>query len=584
MKLHTAIAASFFAFTVVSSLVTPAGAAPLTNEQANQQIDNAINTHYASADIDVAERKLLEIIKNCASSCSPAVLARGWMYVGIVRGGGRDDVKGAQEAFRTAKGLDPNVKLDEPFATDLVKRTFEQTAAGGGDMPLMGDIRTRVERPVGASSITCSLQVAEVETERPIPLSCRVGAGADQLLLSYKHEGAARWRQVPLVRHGDSFVGEIPCADTRDIGVLSYHLQALDTRGAPLDALGSEAEPLEVSLVQTTSAAPPALPGQPPPESCRPKQEPEPAGPKLGSYGDACSDASQCQGGLSCNAGKCAADVRCDSDSECFSGMCVDNLCVMPNEDCEGGDCPKGSRVPGNWFGLQGGLDFAMMTGSQVCSRDADAAYSCFEGGEPYRGLPNQNFAGTIDSGFRPATARVMLSYERVLGSVVSLEGRFGFAFNGGPESPNDVGGDGSKFLPFHAEGRVKIYFSRVFREDGSGLRGLGGFAMLGGGLAQVDPHVSVPVAECRLDTSYTPGPIVISQAEQTCIQSTNRALNIKDVEVYQRLGQGFVTGGFGLRYGITRHLAAVAALNAQFLLPSTGLTLSPSLGVGAGF
>jgi hypothetical protein len=181
-----------------------------------------------------------------------------------------------------------------------------------------------------------------------------------------------------------------------------------------------------------------------------------------------------------------------------------------------------------------------------------------------------------------------MLSYERVISSLISIEGRVGFAFNGGPESARDQGGDGSKFLPFHAEGRLKLYFTRIYREDGSGLKGPGGFAMLGGGLAQVDEHAVVPVAECRNDSQnqpFTPGqPIMISQADQNCITSSNRALVVKDLDVYQRLGQAFVTAGLGFRYGFDRRWAAIASLNAQFMLPSSGLTLSPSIGVSAGF
>jgi hypothetical protein len=254
----------------------------------------------------------------------------------------------------------------------------------------------------------------------------------------------------------------------------------------------------------------------------------------------------------------------------------------MPSDDCEGDDCEKASRIPNNWFGLQGGVDFAMMGGDQVCGRDADLAFSCFENGDPYRGLPNENFAGNIDGGFRTATARVMLSYERVLSSVISIEGRVGFAFNGGPESPKARGGNGSTFLPIHAEGRMKVYFTKVYRDDGSGLSGPSGFVLLGGGLAQVDPHVSVPVAECRGESD--PNTNLITMGEQNCIASENRALEVTDVDVYQRLGQAFVTTGVGFRYGFGKRVAGVASLNAQLLLPSVGFTLSPSLGVSAGF
>src|SRR6185295_3000352 len=213
------------------------------------------------------------------------------------------------------------------------------------------------------------------------------------------------------------------------------------------------------------------------------------------------------------------------------SGSCIDNQCVSGKDECEGGDCPRASRAPKNWVGVQGGMDFAWMNGNQVCGNNADVSYSCFENGDPYRGVPNQNFAGNIDGGFRTATTRVMLSYERVIGSMFSLEGRFGFAFNGGPESAKSQGGDSSTFLPFHAEARAKLYFTKVYRNDGTGLKGPSGFVMLGGGLAQVDPHVTVQVAECRqtgLGTAFVPGaPNEITQAEDTCATSANRALSI---------------------------------------------------------
>ncbi len=596
MKLPPAASASLFRLfllLVLSFVSLDARAAAMNDAKANKQIDDAINNHYASADIDKAEKKLMEVIKACGSKCSPTVTARAWMYVGIVRGSGRDDAAAAAEAFKTAKAADPNVKLDDLFATDLVKRVFEQAAGptpatAAAPMPLMEDIKSRGALPEEVTSITCSLQVTEIETQRPIPLACRTAPGANSVVLAFPPHITTPRHPQPQTKQGQDWVGEVPCTDTAQIGVLQYRLQALDAQGKQVDGLGTEQDPLELNLVETTQAAPPSLPNQPAPATCRPPKKVEAAGPKLGSYGDACNDAAQCQGGLSCIAGKCAADVRCESDSECVSGSCVDNMCVSGREDCEGGDCPKENRAPMNWFGLQGGLDFAMMSGNQVCGRDADVSYSCFEDGNPYRGVPNQNFAGNIDGGFKTATTRVMLSYERALSGLFSLEGRFGFAFNGGPESSKSEGGDSSKFVPFHAELRAKLYFTRVYRSDGRGLKGPSGFFMAGGGVAQVDPHVSVPVAECRqtgLNTAFVPGaPNEITQAEDLCARSDNRALAVKDVDVYQRLGRGFATAGVGFRYGIGKHVAAIAAVNTQFLLPSFGITLSPSLGVSAGF
>jgi len=585
MKLPQLVSA-FVLFVVLQFVAFDASAA-LTDQQANKQIDNAINTHYASADIDLAEKKLLDVVKACLGSCSPGVLARAWMYVGIVRGSGRDDVKGAGEAFRAAKAADPAVQLDDLFATDLVKRVFAQTTAPGaatGDTGLTGEMRDRAAAPPSVSAIVCSIEVTEVETQRPIPFSCRAPAGTTKTVLSYRHESTTRWHELPMKAAGNAWVAEIPCDDTKQIGVLAYYVRALGAQDQLIDSMGDEQDPDELNLVQTTEAKPPSLPNQAPPASCRPKKAPEPKGPTLGTYGDACTDSAQCQGGLTCSDGKCTADVSCETDSDCASGACIDNVCALPDE-CEGDDCTLESRAPGNWFGIQGGLDFAMMSGTQVCDPDADASFSCFENGDPYLGVPNSNYAGSIEGGFRPSTARLMLSYERAIASVVSIEGRLGFAFNGGPESSRALGGDSSKFLPYHAEARLKLYFTKVYRDDGSGLRGPSAFVMLGGGLAQVDPHVTVPVGECR---AFSPPPVdgqyMLDPRDNSCRESSNQVFAVKDVDVYQRLGQGFVSGGIGLRWGFGKHVAAIANLNAQFLLPSTGFTLSPSLGVSAGF
>jgi hypothetical protein len=66
MKLEQVITATLLGLALLCTSIDASAA--LTNQQANQQIDNAINTHYASADIDLAEKKLLEVIKACTGS------------------------------------------------------------------------------------------------------------------------------------------------------------------------------------------------------------------------------------------------------------------------------------------------------------------------------------------------------------------------------------------------------------------------------------------------------------------------------------------------------------------------------------
>ena len=109
----------------------PAEAAP-RDKAAQGKIKEAIEVHFLNTDFDAAEGLLLGTIRACEDKCSPEVLARAWMYVGVVRGTGRTDLGGAKEAFTQALASDPNVALDNDIATDEVKQAFRKLKGGGG--------------------------------------------------------------------------------------------------------------------------------------------------------------------------------------------------------------------------------------------------------------------------------------------------------------------------------------------------------------------------------------------------------------------------------------------------------------------
>src|ERR1700753_1894608 len=102
------------------------------DKAAQKKIEEAIYTNFLNTDFDGAEGLLLGTIRACEDKCSPALVAKAWMYVGVIRGSGRNDLTGAQEAFTTAVGIDPNVALDNEIATDPVKQAFAKVKAGGG--------------------------------------------------------------------------------------------------------------------------------------------------------------------------------------------------------------------------------------------------------------------------------------------------------------------------------------------------------------------------------------------------------------------------------------------------------------------
>src|SRR5262245_52347888 len=87
---------------LLTLVALPARAQYTRDAAANKKIDEAINTHYVSTDFEKAEGVLLGTIKACGDKCSPQVFGKAWMYVGIVRGSGRNNQAGAKEAFQQA--------------------------------------------------------------------------------------------------------------------------------------------------------------------------------------------------------------------------------------------------------------------------------------------------------------------------------------------------------------------------------------------------------------------------------------------------------------------------------------------------
>ena len=103
------------------------------------------------------------------------------MYVGIVRGSGKNDMAGAKEAFARAQALDPDSQARHPARN-------AGDAEGVSEMPAAarsrGCARRRPESPSSGSrgnsravqvepvALDCTPEVKEIETRRPIPVEC----------------------------------------------------------------------------------------------------------------------------------------------------------------------------------------------------------------------------------------------------------------------------------------------------------------------------------------------------------------------------------------------------------------------------
>src|SRR5688500_17619961 len=244
---------SFFSLLALAfALLIPGTAsAQFTRDAAaNRKIDEAINVHYLATEFDKAEGVLIGTVKACEDKCSPQTLGRAWMYVGIVRGSGKNNVAGAKEAFQSALALDPSVKLDVALATAETQAAFSETA-GGGAAPVeappvapAGADAAGDEAPAG-EGLDCTPTTAEIETRRRIPVQCTSDEDATSMELRYKSFGTDTWKTVRLQKKGDSFRGEVPCDATQMAGAFRLYVKAKSAGGDDVVTGGGKAKTIE---------------------------------------------------------------------------------------------------------------------------------------------------------------------------------------------------------------------------------------------------------------------------------------------------------------------------------------------------
>jgi hypothetical protein len=505
---------------VILFVSAPALAQYTRDNAANKKIDEAINQHYLATDFDKAEAVLQGTVQACGEKCSPAVIAKAWMYVGVVRGSGKQDLKGAKEAFLNAVTADPKVQLDTALATPEVQQAF--TEAGGGTPAPPEDAAPPEEKPAAPPP-------AEEPTGKP---------------------GKA--------------------------------------------AVAPQAE------------CPPEFPGCPGGPACGEKE-----------WGASCSAHSECQCGLLCTDGSCETAPSCEEDADCGAGLsCVTGRCYGTGE----------TEFKRHWFGLHVAQDFGAVSGTDVCvgARQDQGEFVCFRRGsdERYQGEP---FPGSnIGGGLALATTRFLLSYDFAFHRQFTAGARAGFAIRGSPDKD-------TPFLPLHVEARLTFWILDLTQ------KGFRPYVSLGGGLAQVDTKVEMEALECndfRDNPSEPPmdlavrdpggvlvpdplnpanpteealvtrwrqedqsrcigvdpgsgAPIAASRAHKEELQrraATPGSGAEQPLDVYRKMGQGFVAVGVGTVFAFTPTFGLQLNVNTMFMLPTSGFVLEPSLGAVVGF
>jgi len=553
------------------TLALPASAQFTRDNAANKKIDEAVNEHYLATDFDKAEGVLTGTVQACGDKCSPQVIARAWMYVGIVRGSGKNDQAGAKEAFQKAVASDPQVKLDSALATPETQKTFDAVSGGGGGAA-PAEPNGGKAPPAGGSEeegpggMTCTPDAMEVQTRRAIPVQCRSDEDAAGVELRYKPFGGD-WKTLKMTKKGDFFRAEIPCAETRSAGDLKVYARAKDAAGETIDTWGSKNKPTNYTLSETVTGEPPAFEGEKAPDRCPDTSECPPDFPGCGGSkrgdvdaGGKCESSSECKQGLLCESGVCENAPSCDTDADCSTGKCSAGKCDI------GDDTGPSKPYKKNWLGLHYGLDIAFVGGSDVCR----SGYECYDAqsGAPYAGVP---FPGTgIATGGAVATHRILLSYDRAFSPNFTAGLRLGYALNGGPPAiSRDANGQETgriKFLPLHAELRLSYFIGK----GALGRRGIRPYVFGGGGVAQVDTKVPVTIYDCG------------NPATDDCFNGrvAKTSLPKRSVNAWKKLGQEFITIGGGVIYAFKDNLGVQANVNFMYMLGTTGPVIEPSLGV----
>lgn len=502
--------AAFPGLACVVLLSTSIAAAQAGDARATKLAREAMEEDYLATNMDAAVAKLKKAIDSCAKSkCSTGVLAQLHGNLGTVYSAGMARPGEAVEAFKKMLELDPKAKPDPSYLTGDVQRAFDEAKSGGTAEPKpppKKGLPKLTEDPWKEQAVLHSI---------PVYVELPEGLEASSVTVRYRTPGSEDWKETRLKAHREGWGGYIPCTETQRPGKLSYFVTAFDGNLDRIASSGSAGSPNVVELKESISSRQPALPDEVPPSPC-----PRPV--------DALS---------------CDVDDDCPGTQVCQALSCVD----ASERPAAPGDARKS-----NWFSLSFSPDLMVVDSTDdACSPAAQDSgkLSCFfSGGVPYVGQPIESGnTNTVQGGVGIGSMRVMLGYDRLLGTRMTAGLRLGLAFLGHPSRP-----DGKSFLPVHAEGRFAFFFSN----DPFVATGVRPYAYANLGAAQASARVNTTVSEDR----------------------GGEIENYK-LDVYQTGGPFFGGAGLGIHYAVSTDLAMVVEVAGRALLPEFAVVIAPTLG-----
>ena len=528
------------------------------NDSAAQKLrDQAINQDYLATDFAAAEKKLTDALALCKklSDCSPFMRARLHTDLGVVEFM-LHKVDMARTEFATGLMEDPGVELDKDLSNTDVRNEFAALKSGGPPPPA-----TASSAPSGQASPTPQAgglahtppPRQQVETPLPLYVQAPSDVGAAKIIVRFKAVGGRDWKTAPLRKMGDGYGGEIPCGDVGNSeGELDYYIQALDANGDLVAASGRSATPQRVAIVKKLEGEAPHLPGQPPPEACKPGSTPVESAPAAATAA-ATTEASDCPPGFSGCHGE--GPPSCDSKEDCMAGeACVDHTCRRGEDEHK--------PYKKNWLSLGVQADALYMPGSTDTCLGANPpnGYTCFRSGtgQYYAAVPAKGIDDQVISGFPQSLPmiRIAVGYDRALLPNLTLGLRVGYAVSGGgPARPASRSAPaGPDFMPLHVEARLAYYFGKNILAR----KGLRFFLFASGGMMEVDAFQNIDVRP------PSRGPPIY-------------------VDAWTKTGLGFVSAGPGIMLAITPNSGLFLEIRPTLLFPTVGLSAGGLLGYTIG-
>lgn len=315
----TLLVGSFVILTSTAFAQPPQGP---RDRQTRSLITNAMED-YQNLEIERAVERLQIALRGCGNgSCSPQVVARVHMALGIVAVGGQQNNDSGVESMARALQLDSNAEPDPLLVTPEISAAFRQAQSRGSRPTSSNNTSTNSTnstRPSRGQGELLHTPAPEQLENTPLPVYVEPSGGltAEHVYVNFRGNGMRAFERREMTRVANGWGTEIPCANMIQ-GNIEYYVVAQDAGGQELASAGSESSPVQVTVVARRTSPAPALPGRMPPEtcasgmdecppgmsgpSCRPR-----GGARRGGLGDACISNDECGEGMRCDGGACSA-------------------------------------------------------------------------------------------------------------------------------------------------------------------------------------------------------------------------------------------------------------------------------------